>query len=191
MSKADAEARHIFRVISWDKEGNALINLYKAEYDRQHPKHGNIFLKIISLIIAVIAVLAVGSLDARAETEYAEICVSDEEYEILKRIVAAESQTQELEGRKAVVEVIFNRVLSEEFPDSVEGVLSQKGQFSTWRMRNDSWIEPEMAVEAIDAVMKDGCTVLPDTEYLFFSRGKSRYAKDYIKIQDHWFGRAR
>lgn len=189
--ETDAEARHIFRVISWDKEGNALINLYKAEYDRQHPKHGNIFLKIISLIIAVIAVLVVGSLDARAETEYSEICVSDEEYELLKRIVAAESQTQELEGRKAVVEVIFNRVLSKEFPDSVEGVLSQKGQFSTWRMRNDSWVEPEMAVEAIDAVMKDGRTVLPDTEYLFFSRGKSRYAKDYIKIQDHWFGRAR
>lgn len=189
--KADAEARHIFRVISWDKEGNALINLYKAEYDRQHPKHGNIFLKMISLIIAVIVVLAVGSLDARAETEYSEICVSDEEYELLKRIVAAESQTQELEGRKAVVEVIFNRVLSEEFPDSVKGVLSQKGQFSTWRMRNDSWVKPEMAVEAIDAVMKDDCTVLPDTEYLFFSRGKSRYAKDYIKIQDHWFGRAR
>ena len=105
--------------------------------------------------------------------------------------MAAESQTQHLEGRKAVVEVIFNRVLSDEFPDSVKGVLSQKGQFSTWRMRNASWVVPELATEAIEAVIEDGRTVLPDTDYLFFSRGKSQYAKDYIKIQGHWFGRAR
>lgn len=172
-----------------------MTNLYRAEYDRQHPKHGTLWLKIISVIIAALIVIAVGSLDAKAAvatpTEYSEISISDEEYELLKRIVAAESQTQRLEGRKAVVEVIFNRVLSDEFPHTVKGVLSQKGQFSTWRMRNASWVEPELAAEAIEAVIHDGRTVLPDTGYVYFSRGKSRYGTDYIKIQDHWFGRAR
>lgn len=173
-----------------------MVNLYKAEYERQHPpKRGMLWLKTLSIIIAVLIVLLVGSLDAKAATatptEYSNISMSDEEYELLKKIVAAESQTQELEGRKAVVEVIFNRVLSDEFPDSVKGVLSQKGQFSTWRMRNASWVVPELATEAIEAVIEDGRTVLQDTEYLYFSRGKSRYAKDYIRIQDHWFGRIR
>ena len=172
-----------------------MVNLYRAEYERQHPKRGMLWLKVLSVIIAALIVLLVGSLDAKAatatQTEYSDISISDEEYELLKRIVAAESQTQELEGRKAVVEVIFNRVLSDEFPDSVKGVLSQKGQFSTWKMRNASWVVPVLATEAIEAVKEDGRTVLPDTEYLYFSRGKSRYAKDYVKIQDHWFGRAR
>ena len=172
-----------------------MVNLYRVEYERQHPKRGMLWLKVLSVIIAALIVLFVGSLDAEAAaatpTEYSEISMSDEEYELLKRIVAAESQTQELEGRKAVVEVIFNRVLSDDFPYTVKGVLSQKGQFSTWRMRNASWVVPELATEAIEAVIEDGRTILPDTEYLFFSRGKSRYAKDYIKIQDHWFERAK
>ena len=172
-----------------------MVNLYRAEYERQHPKRGMLWLKVLSIIIAALIVLLVGSLDAKAATatptEYSDIHMSDEEYELLKKIVAAESQTQELEGRKAVVEVIFNRVLSDDFPDTVKGVLSQKGQFSTWRMRNASWVVPELATEAIEAVIEDGRTVLPDTEYLFFSRGKSRYAKEYVKIQDHWFGRAK
>ena len=172
-----------------------MVNLYRAEYERQHPKRGMLWLKVLSVIIAALIVLLVGSLDAKAatatQTEYSDIIISDEEYELLKRIVAAESQTQHLEGRKAVVEVIFNRVLSDEFPDSVKGVLSQKGQFSTWKMRNASWVVPELATEAIEAVIEDGRTFLPDTEYLYFSRGKSRYTKDYVKIQDHWFGRAK
>lgn len=149
---------------------------------------------ILSVVLIGVMFVAGCAITTKAEVvdnPYQTIPISDEEYELLKKIVAAESQTQELEGRKAVVEVIFNRVLSDEFPDSVKGVLSQKGQFSTWSMRNDSWVVPELATEAIEAVIEDGCTVLPDTEYLFFSRGKSRYAKDYIKIQDHWFGRAK
>lgn len=149
---------------------------------------------ILSVILIGVMFVAGCAITTKAEVvdnPYQTIPISDEEYELLKKIVAAESQTQELEGRKAVVEVILNRVLSDEFPDSVKGVLSQKGHFSTWSMRNASWVVPELATEAIEAVIKDGRTVLPDTEYLFFSRGKSRYAKDYVKIQDHWFGRSR
>ena len=123
--------------------------------------------------------------------EYSGITISDEEYIELCQIVAAESQTQSLEGQKAVVEVIFNRVLSPEYPDSVHGVLSQKGQFATWKMRNASWVAPDAATAAIEHVMSEGRTVLPDTSYLYFSRGKSSFGTDWIKIQDHWFGRGR
>ena len=58
-------------------------------------------------------------------------------------------------------------------------------------MLDASWVEPELAAEAIEAVKEDGRTVLPDTGYIYFSRGKSRYGTDYIRIQDHWFGRAK
>lgn len=90
---------------------------------------------ILSVVLIGVMFVAGCAITTKAEVvdnPYQTIPISDEEYELLKKIVAAESQTQELEGRKAVVEVIFNRVLSDEFPDSVKGVLSQKGQFSTW-----------------------------------------------------------
>ena len=128
---------------------------------------------------------------AKVTHEYSDISISDSEMEELKRIVAAEAQTQSMAGREAVVEVIFNRVLSPDYPNTVHGVLSQKGQFATWKMRNASWVVPDAATAAIEHVMSEGRTVLPDTGYMYFSRGKSKYGTDWIKIQDHWFGRGR
>ena len=128
---------------------------------------------------------------ASAAHEYSSITISDSEMEELKRIVAAEAQTQSMEGREAVVEVIFNRVLSPEYPNTVHGVLSQSGQFATWKLRNADWVVPDAATAAIEHVIENGRTVLPDTGYLYFSRGKSKYGTDWIKIQDHWFGRGK
>ncbi len=119
--------------------------------------------------------------------EYSNIVISDEEYIELCQIVAAEAQTQGLEGQKAVVEVIFNRVLSPEYPNTVHGVLSQRGQFATWRLRTAKWVEPYRAVDAIAAVVTNGRTVLPDTSYIYFDT-KGINGRKHIKIQDHWFG---
>ena len=126
--------------------------------------------------------------EAVAANEYSGIHISDEEYIELCQIVAAESQTQSLEGQKAVVEVIFNRVLSPEWPNTIHGVLSQKGQFATWRLRTAKWVEPHRAVEAIASVVANGRQVLPDTEYVYFDR-KGINGRKKIRIQDHVFGK--
>ena len=125
--------------------------------------------------------------ESSTQNEYSGIQISDSEMEELKRIVAAEAQTQSLEGREAVVEVIFNRVLSDEWPDTVHGVLSQKGQFATWRMRNQSWIVPDAAVAAIEYVLENGRTVLPEG-YVYFDT-KGRNGKGHLKIGAHYFGK--
>ena len=125
---------------------------------------------------------------ARATHEYSNISISDSEMEELKRIVAAEAQTQSMEGREAVVEVIFNRVLDPRFPDTVHGVLSQKGQFATWKMQYNSWVVPDAAVAPIEWVLEHGRTVLPDTSYVYFdTRGVN--GRKHIKIGAHYFGR--
>ena len=124
----------------------------------------------------------------RATHEYSSIVISDSEMEELKRIVAAEAQTQSMEGREAVVEVIFNRVLDPRFPDTVHGVLSQKGQFATWKMQYNSWVVPDAAVAPIEWVLEHGRTVLPDTSYVYFdTRGVN--GRKHIKIGAHYFGR--
>lgn len=121
------------------------------------------------------------------QNEYSGIQISDSEMEELKRIVAAEAQTQSLEGREAVVEVIFNRVLSDEWPNTVHGVLSQKGQFATWRMRNQSWVVPDAAVAAIEYVLENGRTVLPEGYVYFDTKGTN--GRNHIKLGGHYFGR--
>lgn len=125
---------------------------------------------------------------AATQHEYSSITISASEMEELKQIVAAEAQTQSMEGREAVVEVIFNRVLSPNWPNTVHGVLSQRGQFATWKMRNASWVVPDAATAAIEYVLENGRTVLPDTGYVYFdTRGTNGHS--HIKIGAHYFGR--
>ena len=129
------------------------------------------------------------STESTKQHEYSNISISDTEMEELKRIVAAEAQNQSMEGRKAVVEVIFNRVLSSKWPDTVHDVLSQKGQFATWRLRNASWVVPDAAVAPIEYVLENGRTVLPDTSYVYFDT-KGVNGKAHIKLGAHFFGRS-
>lgn len=50
----------------------------------------------------------------------------------LSRIIYAESGNQSLEGRMAVGNVVMNRVKNPKYPNTVEGVLAQKNQFTTY-----------------------------------------------------------
>ena len=115
--------------------------------------------------------------------------LTDYEKEIICKITFAEAGNQDEDGQRAVIEVILNRVLSDSFPNTVEGVLSQSGQFSTWKRRNHIKKENhEPILEIIDMILVEE-PVLPSVEYVFFATSKhTKYATNYIKIQDHWFG---
>lgn len=118
--------------------------------------------------------------------------MTSEEFRLLGLILAMEAQDEPYDGQKAVVEVIFNRVLSPDFPDTVYGVLSEKGQFSTWEFRNKPYNVPgESEKKAIDEVIANGNqnTVLPEG-YVFFSRGKVN-GTGFIKIGNHQFSKAK
>lgn len=62
----------------------------------------------------------------------ASICgLSPEEFNFMAAVVEAESdRSSNTEGKVLIAETIFNRVSSENFPDSVTGVLQQSGQFT-------------------------------------------------------------
>ena len=109
---------------------------------------------------------------------------ADEKY-LLYQIAYAEAGNQSMNGQRAVIEVILNRVLSDRYPDTVYGVLSQSGQFATWRVRNIVK-HNEQQEEALKLV----CEEVPvlNLNYLIFSLGKTSYGKNYVKIDDQWFG---
>lgn len=122
---------------------------------------------------------------------YASISMTDDEAQLLRSILALEADdaTEGFDGQRAVVEVIFNRVLSPRWPDTVSDVIYQRGQFATVKYLKRPYNRPgEAEDDAISAVLRETETVLPSTDYVFFSRGKSN-GKAFVKINHHWFSR--
>lgn len=90
------------------------------------------------------------------------ITLTDDEIELLARIVMLEAGGEPDWGKDAVVEVIFNRIYDEDYPDTLEGVLSQKGQFATWKNRNIKAATPtEEVYESIYYVLNGYTNIFP------------------------------
>ena len=111
--------------------------------------------------------------------------LTDDEKYLIYQITFLEAGNQSMEGQRAVVEVILNRVLSDKYPNTVKEVLSQSGQFVTWSYRNSKSHNEEQE-EALQLVYEEEPILTLD--YLMFSRGKFSWGRNYIKIGDHWFG---
>lgn len=58
------------------------------------------------------------------------INLTDEQLNLLSKLIAAEARGESYEGQVAVAAVVLNRVQDERFPDSIEGVIYQKNAFS-------------------------------------------------------------
>ena len=126
-----------------------------------------------------------------APAVYKDISVSEEEFALLRSILALEADyaTEGFDGQKAVVEVVFNRVLSDKWPNTVADVIYQKGQFSTVKYLKKPYNLPgEHEDDAISEVLRETETVLPDTRYVYFDR-KGKNGKDHVRLNHHVFGR--
>lgn len=129
-------------------------------------------------------------LDALDNNPYLGITISDEEAEELRWVLALEAQGEGFEGEIAVCEVIFNRVLSGRWGEGIHGVLSKKGQFSTYKMIGSkrAWCRPgQVEDDAISECMRRGPQTLPDMAYVYFDTG-AKNGKRNIRIGHHWFG---
>lgn len=93
--------------------------------------------------------------------------LTDRERELIARVVYLEARGEPAEGQQAVAEVILNRVAAENFPDSVESVVHQKGQFATAE-RIEEAAPGEAQYKAVDDAIY-GEPVLP-ADVVYFSR---------------------
>ena len=118
-----------------------------------------------------------------AYQEIAEV-ITDDEIEMLARLLYLEARNQSEEGQRAVIEVVFNRVLSDEFPNTIHGVVYAKNQFSPAHLISTT-TPTEVQYEIVHKVLTDPEAVL-DRGVVFFSR---KQYNDYIyeKIGDHYF----
>ena len=65
----------------------------------------------------------------RGEPRYPDIQLTLEEKQLLARVVWVEAQGESLEGQQAVAEVVLNRMASEDYSDTLKGVIYAENQF--------------------------------------------------------------
>ncbi len=80
--------------------------------------------------------------------------LSNEDYNVLLKIVEAEATGQPVEGKMYVAAVVLNRVMSSDFPDSVTKVVYQKGQFSPVSDGRINCTPSETTIEAVRRVIE-------------------------------------
>lgn len=95
--------------------------------------------------------------------------ITDEEYRMLVLAVYLESGNQSYSCKEAVASVIMNRVYyndTNDFPDTIMGVLTQKNQFTIDLSRTDT---PDGdCYRAVDSVLSNG-SVLPYNVLFFYA----------------------
>lgn len=104
---------------------------------------------------------------AAGDGRYAALTLSPEELEELARLVWLEARGEPFEGQVAVAEVVLNRVLSPDFPDTVHDVIFQRGQFTPAR-RIPSVTPEEAQRDAVAAALDDASHVL-SADVVYFS----------------------
>lgn len=75
---------------------------------------------------------------------------------LLAKIAMAEAESEDTEGKALVILVVLNRVWSDDFPNSIEEVIYQSGQFSPISNGRFDSIEPDADCwAALDLIMID------------------------------------
>lgn len=94
----------------------------------------------------------------------------------LSRVIYAESGNQPLDGKIAVGNVIMNRVKSPMFPSTVESVLAQKNQFTTYRSGQLAKRTPNASSVAAAKLVLDGAVVEKTRNALYFDSTPNSWA---------------
>ena len=71
------------------------------------------------------------STSTKKNTDQSSVSSSKDMLELLARLINAEARGEPYKGQVAVGAVVMNRVKSSSFPDTISGVIYQKGQFSS------------------------------------------------------------
>lgn len=92
--------------------------------------------------------------------------LADAEMDLLAKIVWVEARGESEIGQEAVVEVIFNRMKSSEYPNDLLSVVSQNGQFESWDIL-DTATPTEKEYTSIETVLNGETAILSEDTYYF------------------------
>ncbi|HEX6988593.1 MAG TPA: stalk domain-containing protein [Bacillota bacterium] len=89
----------------------------------------------------------------QAEARKPVVPYTEQELDLLTRLINAEAYDEPYEGMVAVGAVVVNRVLDPEWPDTIYDVIMHPGQFTpVWNGHIDRPVRPEARLAALDAL---------------------------------------
>ena len=94
----------------------------------------------------------------------------------LSRVIYTESGNQPLEGKMAVGNVVMNRVKHPSFPGTIEGVLAQKNQFTTYWSGHIARSTPNAESVIAAKLVLDGGVVEEVKNALYFDSAANSWA---------------
>lgn len=114
--------------------------------------------------------------------------MTEAEFEYLARVVEAESdRTDNLDGKILIAAVVLNRVNSSSFPNTIDGVLNESGQFST---TNGGWCSECYTISSrwaiVEAQRQLASGDIPDN-LLYFNCIGYNYGTAYGYVDGNYF----
>lgn len=101
---------------------------------------------------------------------------------LLAKLAMAEAEGEDTEGKALVILVALNRVWSDDFPNSIEEVIYQDGQFSPVQNGRFEMVEPDRDCwQALDMVMHDKWDESHGALY-FESESNSTWHRDHLQF---------
>lgn len=128
---------------------------------------------------------------AEEEGKYASLELTDEERMLAALTLYHEARGEGRRGMKAVLEVIFNRAISDRWPQTVKEVIYAPGQFAVSSYLLTANINDPAALatayDIVNEMMKTTEYILPD-DYVYFATSKVN-GKDFIQVGNHYFSK--
>jgi len=121
------------------------------------------------------------------KTYYDEVSVSEDDVELLARLVYLEARNQPEVGQRCIIEVVMNRTLDSRFPNTIHNVIYQDEpalQFSTSPYIEDTTPTQEQ-YNVVNMVLNEMSPIL-DTSTVYFSTFPQTKNITAI-INDHYF----
>ena len=103
--------------------------------------------------------------------------VSEDEY-LLAKIAMAEAEGEDTEGKALVICVVLNRAASDDFPDTIEEVIYQEGQFASVGIRWE--IEPDDDCYAALTMVLEGWDESQGALYFESTNSESSWHRDNL-----------
>lgn len=119
-------------------------------------------------------------------SRYAGIELSAWDEELLARHAWREARGEGILGMRMVIEVVLNRVLSPHFPNTVEEVLYQPGQFTPYggALELEDITPTEAQYEAVSLALSE--TPVTDEDVVFFAT-TPLYGEIFMHVGGHYF----
>lgn len=121
-------------------------------------------------------------------SDYDEIVSKQKDIHLLAQLIHAEAGNQDRDGKQFVADVVMNRLRSEKFPNSIEEIIYQEGQFGV--ITDGAFEEAKEKVTMNEVkIAKDAIEKGPkNCLILYFNTEKIKGVEHWFKYDDHWFG---